>query len=166
MDPVIQKQVEGFLANHKMFAIISESFLFWLSVGQTREFAAGLCAQEYAESTSNSHALGDHGQAFGLFQFHPNRCEAIRKGCGVDMQKFPPHLDQLKGAWWEFQHDEKHAYAHIAAAKTAYDAGHAAAQYWERPAKATDWDRRGGIAQMFLAAFDAHGVGVDTRGHA
>lgn len=158
VDPVVEKQVKNYLANPKMFGLIAESFLYWISVGMTRACAAGMCAQEYAESTSNAKIIGDHGHAFGLFQYHKDRADAIKKGCGIDICALPPHSDQLRGAWWELQHVEKKACAHIMAATTAYQAGHDAARYWERPAAKSDWDKRGHIAEMFLAEFDKRKV--------
>ena len=84
-------------------------YKFWLAAGLTPAQACGLLAQADAESSLNIAAVGDHGQAFGLNQWHGARAEAIRNGCGVDLTGLPPLEDQLKAAWWELRHTEKHA---------------------------------------------------------
>jgi hypothetical protein len=128
-------------------------YKFWLAAGFTPAQACGLLAQADAESSLNETAVGDHGQAFGLHQWHSSRVEAIREGCGVDLSKAPGLADQLKAALWELQHTEKVALEKIMAARTAYDAGHAAARYWERPGSTAQYARRGDAAEKWATYF-------------
>ena len=44
------------------------------------------------------------------------------------------------------------------AAKTAYDAGYAAARYWERPGSTLQYAKRGNRAEFWAAYFAKHPV--------
>jgi hypothetical protein len=131
-------------------------YQFWLANGFTPAQACGLLAQADAESSLKPDAVGDHGQAFGMQQWHRERVDAIRNGCGVDLTKLPPLADQLKAALWELQHTEKHALNQIKATKTAFDAGYAAARFWERPAAVAQYSKRGNTAEAWGVYFTKH----------
>jgi hypothetical protein len=133
-------------------------YKFWLANGFTPAQACGLLAQADAESSLDPKAVGDHGQAFGIQQWHAARIDAIRDDCGVDLAKLPPLADQLKAALWELQHTEKNALAKIKSATTAYDAGHDAARYWERPASTAQYAKRGSTAEKWAVYFGKHPV--------
>ncbi len=133
-------------------------YKFWLAAGFTPAQSAGLLAQADAESSLDVKAVGDHGAAFGLDQWHLSRCDAIRNGCGVDLKKLPPLADQLKAALWELQHTEKGALAKIRAAQSAYDAGYAACRYWERPGSTPQYGKRGSRAEWWATYFSRHPV--------
>ena len=133
-------------------------YRFWLDAGLSPAQAAGLLAQCDAESSLNPKAVGDHDQAFGLFQWHGARAAAIKRGCGIDLTTLPPLADQLKAALWELEHPEHGALIQIKAAKTAYDAGHAAARFWERPASTLQYARRGDKAEAWAVYFSKHQV--------
>jgi hypothetical protein len=138
-----------------------ESFKFWRSKSYkgkqiTREVACGLIAQEDQESSFDWTAVGDHGEAFSCFQWHPVRAKAIKAGCGIDVMdvKHLNHDLALQAAWWELTHDEHHALDMIVATKTAYDAGAAGATYFERPEAKTEPELRGNKAMYWLEYFD------------
>ena len=133
-------------------------YKFWLGAGFTPAQSAGLLAQADAESSLDVKAVGDHGAAFGIDQWHLSRCDAIRNGCGVDLKKLPPLADQLKAALWELQHTEKGALAKIRAAQSAYDAGYAACRYWERPGSTLQYGKRGSRAEWWATYFSKHPV--------
>ena len=133
-------------------------YQFWLAAGFTPAQAAGLLAQADAESSLNEKAVGDHGEAFGLDQWHTARVDAIRNGCGVDLKKLPPLADQLKAALWELQHTEKHALSCIKTSRTAYDAGDAACRFWERPGSTAQYAKRGDRAEFWAGYFARHPV--------
>jgi hypothetical protein len=137
------------------YANAATIYKFWIGSGFTPEVASGLLAQADAESSLNPAAVGDHGAAFGIDQWHENRARAIKAGCGVDLRATPkPSLsDQLKAALWELKHTEAAALRHVVAAKTAYDAGFAAAKYWERPGAPGQPDKRGKTAEKWAAYF-------------
>ena len=128
-------------------------YKFWLANGFTPVQAAGLLAQADAESSLNSAAVGDHDEAFGLHQWHFDRIALIKRGCGIDLKTLPPLADQLKAALWELEHPEHGAMARIQAAKSAYDAGYAAARYWERPNSTLQYQKRGDKAEAWATYF-------------
>jgi hypothetical protein len=135
-------------------AVATQIFKFWLAQGWARHHACGMVAQADAESSFNPKAIGDHHHAYGLYQLHMDRVLLIKNGCGVDISTLPDVDTQLKGIWWELQHSEKHALAMITAATNAYDAGAAACRYYERPGHPGEMDKRGRLAQTWMAYFD------------
>ena len=140
------------------YATAATIYKFWLANGFSPAQAAGLLAQADAESSLNPNAVGDHDSAFGLFQWHGARATLIKAGCGIDVTKWPPLADQLKAALWELEHPEHGALLQIRAAKTAYDAGYAAARYWERPGSTLQYSRRGDKAEAWAVYFSSHPV--------
>jgi hypothetical protein len=151
----ISRFVETKMDSKAYYANAKTVYKFWLSCGFTKEISAGFTAQSDAESSFDPNAVGDHGQAFGIQQWHGDRAKAIKDGCGVDLHADPkPSLsDQLKAALWELKNTEKGALKHIVASKTAYDAGYAACKYWERPGSLTQPDKRGKTAEKWAEYF-------------
>jgi hypothetical protein len=133
-------------------------YKFWLANGFSPAQACGLLAQADAESSLKPGAVGDHGEAFGLHQWHRSRAAIIDAGCGIDLTKLPPLEDQLRAALWELTHTEKAAVAKIKAAKTAFDAGHDACRFWERPASTAQYAKRGSTAEKWAVYFAKHPV--------
>ncbi len=131
-------------------------YKFWRGAGFSPAQAAGLLAQADAESSLNPNAVGDHDQAFGLHQWHGPRAAAIKGGCGIDVTKLPPLVEQFKAALWELEHTEHGALVHIRAAKTAYGAGYAAARFWERPGSTEQYAKRGDKAEAWAVYFSKH----------
>ncbi|WP_422930143.1 phage tail tip lysozyme [Singulisphaera sp. PoT] len=75
---------------------------FWMSQGYTRSQAAGIVANEMRESGGNPDAVGDGGKARGLYQWHPDRADAILRGTGIDVRSASA-ADQRRAAAWELQ---------------------------------------------------------------
>ncbi|MBZ9939134.1 phage tail-type lysozyme domain-containing protein [Mesorhizobium sp. BR1-1-16] len=139
------------LTTEQQKANAKESFDFWKSKGLTDEQAAGLVANEIHESRTNPNAVGDGGQAKGIFQHHPDRRANIQAGTGIDMAN-ATHAQQLEGAWWELNGPEAAALEKIKAAKTAAEAGAAVSMFYERPlARDAEANNRGATAEKFLA---------------
>ena len=113
-------------------------------IGQNGALAAVVNA--FCESSLTPKAIGDHDQAFGLWQLHPDRIALIVKGCGIDIQKLPPVADQCEAIWWELQNPEHHALSLIRSSVNSHDATQAWAQFYERPASKTEPIRRAGLA--------------------
>jgi hypothetical protein len=130
-------------------------FEFFKSVGLLPEQAAGMLAQADAESSLDPKAVGDHGEASGLFQLHGIRADAIKAGCGIDIKALPDVLEQCKGVWFELQHSEKRALAKLREATLAYEAGFAACKFFERPGAPGQPEKRGNTAEKWLAHFQA-----------
>ena len=140
-----------------------ETVQFFLDRGCPLHEACGWAAQAHGESSFIAHITGDKrdgvATAFGMFQMHPVRCDAIKAGCGVDMRALPPMEDQLRGVWWELQHTEHAAFKKVQATANAYDAGFVACKYFERPAnQAVDCPKRGGYAQAWYDLFKSEGL--------
>lgn len=138
------------------FALGARVFNQWKINGVSNPFALGMLAQAEAECSLNVKAIGDKGTAFGLHQWHNDRCAAIAAGCGVDPRKDPPVEAQVNAAWWELAHVETAALAKIRAAETAKDAGIAAAVYYERAGAPMAAERRGAMAERWADLFQAH----------
>lgn len=135
------------------YANAAQIYKFWLAAGFSPAQAAGLLAQADAESSLNPNAVGDHDTAFALHQWHGDRAAVIKGGCGIDLKKLPPLDEQLKAALWELEHPEHGALARIKASKTAYDAGYAAARFWERPGSTIQYGKRGDKAESWATYF-------------
>lgn len=105
---------------------------FWESKGLTPEQAAGMAAQEIAESGGNPGARGDGGAAMGLYQWHSDRRNRILAGSGIDVTKASVE-QQREAAYWELTRGgEKNAWGLIKGSQTAVEAGRVATSY-ERP---------------------------------
>lgn len=109
-----------------------EGFDQYIAMGATPEIAAALIAQEKRESGFDPNAIGDNGEARGLYQHHKDRRDKILAGIGIDMANASAE-DQRKGVWWEAHNTEKDAFAKMLSATNAGGAGYAATRYYERP---------------------------------
>lgn len=124
-----------------------ESLAFWMSKGLPAHQAAGMVAQEMAESRGDAGARGDYVDAYGrpvsrdtpgaiptahgAYQWHGDRRRAILGGTGIDVSS--ASIDQQReAAWWELTHRETEAYRRLRAATNADEAGRAATEF-ERP---------------------------------
>jgi len=131
------------------FSNAGKSINKWLSYGVSMPFALAMTAQEEAESSFDFKAHGDHRSAYGLFQFHPDRCALIKSGTGIDIMKFPSIEQQIAGAWYELHSTERVAFDAISAAKTARDAGIAACVKYERAGAAMAAQKRGAMSERW-----------------
>lgn len=135
------------------FSLAARIFNQWKALGVINPFALGMLAQAEAECSLNIRAIGDKGTAYGLHQWHADRCQAMLAGCGVDPRKDPPVEAQVNAAWWELTHVETAALAKIRAAETAKDAGMAAATYYERAGASMAAEHRGAMAERWADLF-------------
>lgn len=133
--------------------VASQIFDFFIKAGFTPEQACGVVANAEAESGFNYKATGDGGLANGLFQWHPDRCEAMRKGTGIDVMSMPPVDEQLQALLWELKHRETGALKHLQASDTAFNAGYNFCRYFERPASESEWTKRGYLAKKWMTYF-------------
>jgi len=132
-------------------------FKFFTGKGLTLEQACGVLAQADAESTLRPDAVGDHGEAHGLFQLHEDRRAAIKRGSGIDVAT--ANIEQQCAAvWWELQHSEHTAYRGLLAALTDDEAGQTMCRLYERPASALQPVKRGQCAEKWAVYFRAHPV--------
>lgn len=124
-----------------------ESFSFWTRKGLTPAQAAGMVAQEMAESGGNPGARGDYvnGQptAIGAYQWHKDRRAQILAKTGIDVSTATIQ-QQREAAYWELMNVEHEARRRLLAATTPEQAGMAATEF-ERPDPnrrlVIDWER-------------------------
>lgn len=133
--------------NHSSDNRKRESFQFWLSQGYTPAQAAGLVANEQAESGFNPRAIGDSGAAHGSFQWHSDRIAKIKAATGIDVTT-ASHVDQLRAAAWELNHSG--VGARLRGTTTAQEAGALISSRFERPAN--------GVQQAILRGQLAAGI--------
>ena len=104
-------------------------------MGWSRAQAAGIAANLWKESRFDAGAVGDHGHAYGLAQWHADRQAQFKKLFGIDIHK-STMAQQLQFVDYELRHGtEQRAGSMLAGAKSAQDAGSIVARYYERPAE-------------------------------
>ena len=138
------------LGNAEMQAREKQAFDFFRGQGWTAEQTAGIVANIRKESGFREGAIGDHGAAFGLGQWHPDR-QAALKAAGYDLTN-ASYRRQLEAVQYEMTRGrEAAAGVQLRRAQTAAEAGAAVSRYYERPkdveGEAAD---RGGIAERVL----------------
>lgn len=105
---------------------------FFMSKGWTREQAAGIVGNLVTESHLSTTARGDHGEATGLAQWHPDRWadfQRFLKKNGGDSSDFQ---SQLAFVDYELRHKESGAGGRLLQARSVREAADAAIGY-ERP---------------------------------
>lgn len=127
------------------------------SRGYSHDQAAGMAANILAESNGNPNAVGDHGQAYGLAQWHPDRQAAFKQYTGRDIRNSTTQ-DQLDFMIYELQHgSEQRANQLLLAAKNAQQAGEVMSLYYERPAAGiAEAQRRGNAAVQIAQETNIH----------
>jgi hypothetical protein len=132
-----------------------DAYQFYTGKGLSPAAAAGMVAQEKAESGFDPAAVGDQGAAHGLYQWHKERRDAILAGTGIDVwSTTTTPQQQREAAWWELTHTHQRALEEL---KKAGDnpgvAGAAGSVYFEGP---RDRNEQGAIrAQLGREYFDA-----------
>jgi hypothetical protein len=127
---------------------------YFQSQGWTRTQAAGIAANIGAESGFNPGAVGDHGAARGIGQWHANR-QAMFNSWAL-RNRLPglrqaDMLEQLQFYNYELRHSG--AGKRLAGTTNAYDAGAAVSLYGERPADAAGQAAmRGDLAQRLAGS--------------
>jgi hypothetical protein len=108
---------------------------FFQRQGWTHEQAAGIAANIQAESNFNPHAVGDHGQARGIGQWHPDRQAAFNTWAVKNKLPVLEHaglMEQLQYYEYELRHSG--AGKKLSDASTAAQSGSIVSLYDERPA--------------------------------
>jgi hypothetical protein len=120
-----------------------------------------MLANLQAESGMNPHAVGDHGQAYGLAQWHPDRQAAFAKWAGHDIRQSDTG-EQLAFVDFELKRGaERSAGALLQAATNSRQAAEIMARAYERPANAElAAKERGDRAVQISQKTDIHVHGV------
>lgn len=130
----------------------------WRAKGVGNPFAFGMLAQGEAESSLDPNAKGDHVKgeptAFGLYQRHKPRLDAIKRVKGIDI--FAAVLagkntidNEVEASWWELKTMAYIGVKAIASQSTAYGAAYQACALFERAGAADAADRRGKMAETW-----------------
>ena len=103
------------------------------SLGWSKVHAVGAVANIQVESGINPSAVGDHGQARGICQWHPDRQSAILHATGINVRT--AGLDeQLRALDYEMRHNQPAAYDAVRDTTTPFAAGYAFCAHYEVPA--------------------------------
>jgi len=102
--------------------------------GWSHAQASGIVANLEAESGLYSGAVGDHGLAVGIAQWHPERQAMFKSLYGKSVQD-SSFEEQLAFVQWELTHSMRNAGNLLRAAKnSAYLSGSVVSRYYEAPA--------------------------------
>lgn len=136
---------------------------FFISQGWSPAQAAGITANLITESAGNPDAIGDHGQAFGLGQWHPDRQAAFKGVFGHDIRQSNAG-EQLAFVQYELNSTFKKAGDALRGATTAADAGSIVSKLYERPKdREGEASRRGNLAGL-LNGVSGASAGVAAAG--
>lgn len=126
---------------------------YFMSMGWTREQAAGIAANLSRESKFNHKAIGDGGAAYGVGQWHPDRQAAFKKWSGKDI-KDSTLQEQLAFVHYELtQGGEQFAGKRLKGATSASEAGAIVSKNYERPKDVMgEALARGDLAKKFYDA--------------
>jgi hypothetical protein len=106
----------------------------FVSMGWTRQQAAGIVASIQRESSGDANAVGDSGNAFGLAQWHRDRQADFAKWAGHDIRN-STRQEQLAFINYELREGkEKAAGTKLSAVNDARAAGDIVSRSYERPA--------------------------------
>ena len=134
--------------------VARESFNFWSPLVRLPIHAHALLGNEDGETSFRPSVVGDHGEAFGPFQWHEARIEMIRAGCGIDVRS-ASHLDQLRAAHWEMTEGAyRRVWPALMATTTLWSAVTVLVQKLEQSgSQARDIQRRVGFAEKWAKIF-------------
>lgn len=129
----------------------------WIGKGVSIPFAIAMVTQAEFESAFHAEAIGDNGEAFGLYQHHwEPRGALILEKTGVDLRSERDFGRIVRAVWAELNSTMVHARDAIAAAKTAADASRAACVLFEGAGAPNAADRRAAGAERWATFFGAH----------
>jgi len=140
----------------KQSANAKESWDFWKAEGLDDVHAAVMLGDEEGETSFIYPALGDHGTAYGLAQWHEGRRAAILAGTGIDVAT-ADHLHQLEAVKWELTWGTyKHVWPLFLAATTIMEATRViVVKYEQSSEQARDIARRSIMASFWKGQFGA-----------
>lgn len=129
---------------------------FFSDRGYSSAATAGILANLESESHLSASAEGDHGTAYGLAQWHPDRQLDFKRLFGHDIRN-SNFDEQLQFIDWELKNHPEYGLAMLRAAKSNDAAARAFSNYYERPADAAGAaDKRGALASTISSQTTIH----------
>ncbi len=103
--------------------------------GMPQHIAEGFAMNAVDESGLNTGAIGDNGNAGGLWQKNGSRFTSLKNNAASSGRDWTDLGAQLDDVVYDNANGERGAYAKILATKTRQEAAAAIVNYWERPAE-------------------------------
>jgi hypothetical protein len=130
------------------------SYGLWRGFGFSKVATFGCLGSEEGESDFRPDVVGDHGNAFGIFQWHIDRVLAMLLGCKIDV-RIAQHADQVIAAHWEMtKGGEKKTGEAFKAVTTIDEAVTVMVHVYERSAsQASDIAKRTAMATYWSVMF-------------
>jgi hypothetical protein len=124
---------------------------FFEKHGWSHDQALGIAANIQAESSGNAQAVGDHGAAYGLGQWHSDRQAQFAKLFGHDIQHSTMD-EQLQFYQWELKNSQAKAGQDLSGATSPGQAAAIVSSEFERPAdREGEMKRRAMLATQYAA---------------
>ena len=126
-------------------------FSFWKQKGCTDTQAAAWVGNVDGECSLEIGPVGDHGEAYGLSQWHSDRINEIKKGTGIDVRTATLE-QQLEAVYWEVTKGwYKTVWSKFIATTTLENAIAVLVQYYEQSgSQARDVARRTKLATYWM----------------
>ena len=140
--------------NAPQSATAAEMQKYFQDRGMSPAEAAGLAARVMLESHGRTNAIGDHGSAYGLLQWHPDRQANFRKWAGHDI-RLSTLDEQLAFIVHELKTTERAAGNALSGATGAKQAGELTSRLYVRPgltqaARDAEATKTGALAQLLM----------------
>lgn len=158
------KGLRAAAAGAKDFASAAEAAVAKLqAMGWTRAQAIGMAANLQRESHFDPRAIGDHGAAVGVAQWHKSRQDDFKKWAGHDIRS-ATFDEQLAFMHYELtQGSERAAGQRLRGAMTPAEAGAIVSRFYERPSfTEKEAAERGALAQGLAAQLGPQKVEVEV----
>lgn len=120
---------------------------WYVNHGLSRERAIGMVANASRESHLDERAVGDNGNAVGLFQWHPDRQALYQRTFGRPLAS-ASHEEQLGYSLWELQNNEAAAGRALFDTNRSDEAAARISSLYERPKDPGEANIRAGIARQ------------------
>ncbi|HWF01549.1 MAG TPA: phage tail tip lysozyme [Caulobacteraceae bacterium] len=136
---------------------------YFKSKGWSEAQAAGIVANLGAESGFDPHAVGDHGRALGIGQWHADRQAEFARWAGHSLG-MASMREQLDFVQYELTEGARRAAgARLASTSAAGDAGAVVSRFYESPADAQgEASRRGAAAEHLVHVEITHAPGLQV----
>ena len=133
-----------------------------VSRGMPEHVAKGYAINSWDESGFNPGAIGDNGNAVGLWQFNGARRDSLMDFANQNGKSWQDPEVQFDYVVWENANGEKGAYNKVLATDNPQDAARAVVNYWERPAEEHRSSRDAAYANWDGSSYPGTGSNTTT----